>query len=253
MLPRELTDLHIHVGAAVAPHILWSIAHQQGFKLPVKDYWEFVQLISASPDKVRSLDEYLHILHTVTEKIQSSPAAIERSVYESVIGIDLAGSEEHAMELRPKDAEQYAGLYARAREAGLKTTVHTGETPGTGADGVRAVIELLRPHRIGHGVQAAWDDNVMKMLREQDITLEICPSSNLSTRAVSGWDEMKHVVRTFLDRKVKITINTDGPYLLDTDMKREIELLLQHGILDDAEVDQCLSWAREASFLEGGS
>ena len=42
---RELSDLHIHVGGAVAPHILWSIAHQQGFKLPVKNYWDFVKLI----------------------------------------------------------------------------------------------------------------------------------------------------------------------------------------------------------------
>jgi adenosine deaminase len=331
---RWLSDLHIHVGGAVAPHVLWSIAHQQGFKLPVKNYWEFVELTSASSNKVKSLDEYLHILHTVTEKIQSSPAAIERSIYEiigkeyrgsrvsrielrfnpmkrnlggerdldhiihaairgmdrasleydcqaglifclarefdarlneiilekaikyrrrGVVGIDLAGSEEHALELRPKDAERYADIYRRARAAGLKTTVHTGETPGTGADGVRAVVELLQPTRIGHGVRAAYDENAMKMLRTQDVTLEICPSSNLSTRAVSGWDEMKHVIRTFLDRKVKITINTDGPYLLDTDMKREIELLQHHGILDDAEIDQCLVNAAEASFLPGGT
>jgi adenosine deaminase len=329
---RELTDLHIHVGGAVAPHVLWSIAHQQGFKLPVKDYWEFVDLVSASSNKVQSLQDYLHILHTVTEKIQSSPAAIERSVYEiigkeyrgsrvsrielrfnpmkrnlggerdldhiihaairgmdraaleydcraglifclarefdprlneiildkaikyrrrGVVAIDLAGSEDHALELRPEDAKPYAEMYARARAAGLKTTVHTGETTSTGADGVRAAIELLRPHRIGHGVKAAYDETAMKLLREQGIVLELCPSSNLSTRAVSGWDELKHVIRTFLDRKVKITINTDGPYLLETDMQRELVLLREHGILDEAEIDQCLAWANEASFLRG--
>jgi len=327
---RELTDLHIHVGASVAPHILWAIAHQQGFKLPVRNYWEFVDLVSAKGDKVKSLQDYLHILHTVTEKIQSSPAAIERSVYEiigkefrgshvsrielrfnpmkrnlsgerdldhiihaairgmdravleygcqagllfclarefdarlneiilekaikykkrGVLGIDLAGSEEHALELRPEDAVRYAELYQRAREAGLRTTVHTGETPGTGADGVRAVVELLQPERIGHGVQAAYDEGAMKLLRDRGVVLELCPSSNLSTRAVSGWEEMKHVIRTFLDRKVKFTINTDGTYLLDTDMQRELALLREHGILDDAEIDQCLAWAREATFL----
>ena len=330
---RELIDLHIHVGGAVAPHILWSMAHQQGFKLPVRDYWEFVDLVTAKGEKVQSLQDYLKILHTWTEKIQSSPAAIERSVYEvigkeyrgsyvsaielrfnpmkrnlggerdldhiihaairgmdratmeygcqaglifclarefdaklneiilekaikyrrrGVVGIDLAGSEEHALELRPEDARRYADLYRRAREAGLKTTVHTGETPGTGAEGVRAVLELLQPHRIGHGVQAAYDEPAMKMLREQGVVLEICPSSNLSTRAVSGWDELRHVVRTFLDRGVRITINTDGPYLLDTDMKREIELCLAHEVLSEPEIDQCLAWAREASFLSGG-
>ena len=49
-MARELVDLHIHLGGAVAPHILWSIAHQQGFRLPVKSYWEFVDLITARPD-----------------------------------------------------------------------------------------------------------------------------------------------------------------------------------------------------------
>jgi len=327
---RELIDLHIHVGGAVAPHVLWSIAHEHGFKLPVKDYWEFVELVTATPDKVASLQDYLSILHTWTEKIQSSPAAIERSVYEiigkeyrgsrvtsielrfnpmkrnlggerdldhiiaaairgmdratleygcqaglifclarefdarlneiilekaikyrrrGVVGIDLAGSEEHALELRPAEVVRYADLYSRAREAGLKTTVHTGETPGTGAEGVRACAELLRPHRIGHGVRAADDEGAMRLLRQQGIVLEICPSSNLATRAVSGWEEMRQVVRTLLDRGVKLTINTDGPYLLDTDLKREIELVEKHAVLDAAEIDRCLAWAREASFL----
>ncbi len=57
-------------------------------------------------------------------------------------------------------------------------------------------------------------------------------------------------MRTFLDHKVKFTINTDGPYLLDTDMKTEVQLLLQHEILSEQEVDQCLHWARESTFIE---
>src|SRR6185295_15032932 len=219
-MPRDLIDLHIHVGGAVAPHILWSIAHSQGFKLPVKSYWDFVELITARPGKVASLEEYLKIMHTWTEKIQSSPSAIERSVYEvigkeyrgsrvthielrfnpmkrnlnseldldhiihaalrgmdravleygvkmglifclarefdhklnsiivdkaikyrtrGVYGIDLAGTETNAMELKPERVAEYEDLFARARAAGLKTTIHTGETAGTGAEGVIAV------------------------------------------------------------------------------------------------------------------
>jgi len=95
----ELGDLHIHVGGAVAPHIMWSIAHDQGFKLPVHTYWEFCDLISAHPDKVRSQDDYLAILHQYTEKIQSSPAAIERSVHE-VIGKEFRSSRVTLIELR---------------------------------------------------------------------------------------------------------------------------------------------------------
>lgn len=329
-MARDLIDLHIHVGGAVAPHILWSIAHQQGFKLPVKNYFDFVELITSRPGKVGSLDDYLKILHTWTEKIQSSPSAIERSVYEiigkeyrssrvtqielrfnpmkrnlnseldldhiihaalrgmdravleygvkaglifclarefdhslnsiivdkaikyrtrGVHGIDLAGTEKNAMELRPDVVTHYEDLFARARRAGLKCTVHTGETRGTGAEGVMAVLEKLKPHRIGHGIRAAYDETAMKMLREQDVTLELCPTSNLHTKAVEGLDEFRHIVRTFWDRRVKFTINTDGPYLLETDMQREIELMEKNAILTEHQVDQTLAWARQASFI----
>jgi adenosine deaminase len=331
-MPRDLVDLHIHVGGAVAPHVLWSIAHDQGFKLPVSDYWEFKELVSARPGKVRSLDEYLAVLHTWTEKIQSSPQAMERSVYEvigkeyrssrvslielrfnpmkrnvggerdldhivhaalrgmdravleygvraglifclarefelrlneilvekaikyrrrGVVGIDLAGTEQHALELRPEEIGRYRPLFARARAAGLKTTVHTGETVGTGAEGVRAVIEALDPHRIGHGICAAKDDAVMDLLRERGIVLEICPSSNLATRAVARLEELGAVLRRFWDHGVKFTINTDGPYLLDTNMRSEVRLLRDAGILTDEQIDQTLRWAREATFIDG--
>jgi adenosine deaminase len=327
---RELVDLHIHVGGAVAPHVLWSIAHQQGFKLPVKNYFEFVELITARPGKVTNLDDYLKILHTWTEKIQSSPMAIERSVYEvigkeyrgsrvsqielrfnpmkrnlsseldldhiihaalrgmdravleynvkvglifclarefdhklnaiivekaikyrsrGVCGIDLAGTETNALELKPEIVANYVDLFERARQAGLKCTVHTGETRGTGAEGVIAVVERLKPNRIGHGIRAAYDESAMKLLRERDVVLELCPTSNLHTNAVENIEEFKHIVKTFWDRGIKVTINTDGPYLLDTDMRKEIELVESNGVLTPAQVDQTLAWARQYSFI----
>lgn len=329
-MSRDLIDLHIHVGGAVAPHILWSIAHQQGFKLPVRNYFEFVELITARQGTVRSLEDYLKIMHTWTEKIQSSPLAIERSIYEiigkeyrgsrvtqielrfnpmkrnlnseldldhiiqsalhgmdkavleygvraclifclarefdhktnaiilekaikyrsrGVLGIDLAGTEKDALELKAEMVPQYEDLFARARKAGLKTTVHTGETAGTGADGVVAVVERLKPHRIGHGIRAAYDEAAMKLLKERDVVLELCPTSNLHTRAVDGIKELEHIVRTLWDRGVKITINTDGPYLLDTDMRTEIDLVEKNGILTPQQVDQTLQWAKQHSFI----
>ena len=327
---RELIDLHIHVGGAVAPHVLWSLAHNQGFKLPTKNYFEFVEMITARSDNVSNLDDYLRIMHTWTEKIQSSPMAIERSVYEvigkefrgsqvtqielrfnpmkrnldstldldhiihaalrgmdratleygvraglifclarefdhrlnsiilekairyrhrGVVGIDLAGTETRALELDREQVGVYEDLFQRARAAGLKTTVHTGETHGTGAEGVVAVVDRLRPHRIGHGIRAAYDESAMKLLREQDVVLELCPTSNLHTHAVSGVDELKHIVQTFLDRGVKVTLNTDGPYLLETDMQSEVALVEKHGIMTPEQVDQALAWAREYSFI----
>src|SRR5581483_7791151 len=101
----ELTDLHIHVGGAVAPHVLWAIAHDLGFKLPVKSYWDFCDLVYADPKKVASLGDYLEIMHLWTEKIQSSPSAIERSVYE-VIGKEYRGSRVTQIELRFNPAKR---------------------------------------------------------------------------------------------------------------------------------------------------
>ncbi len=82
----ELTELHAHVGGVVDPAIMWSIAHQQGIRLPTKDYWQFVELITVThPDKVNNLAEY-DLIFRWTELIQSSPLAIERSVYEIIGG-----------------------------------------------------------------------------------------------------------------------------------------------------------------------
>ena len=329
-MARELSDLHIHVGGAVAPHVLWSIAHDQGLKLPVSSYWEFKELVSARPGKVRSLDEYLAVLHQWTERIQSSPQAMERSVYEvigkeyrssrvslielrfnpmkrnvggerdldhiihaalrgmdravleygvqaglifclarefplelnqilvekairyrrrGVVGIDLAGTERNALELMPGEVHRYRELYAAARKAGLKTTVHTGETAGTGSEGVRAVVEELEPHRIGHGICAARDERVMDLLRERGVVLEICPSSNLATRAVTSLDELGAILQRFWDQGVKFTINTDGPYLLDTNMRSEVRMLRDAGVLSDEQIEQTFQWAREATFI----
>ena len=101
-----------------------------------------------------------------------------------VVGIDLAGPEMHTLELGA-EVEGYRDLFARARAAGMGTTVHTGETQYTAVPGVLAVLEKLRPSRIGHGVAAAASEEAVRKLAEAGTVLEICPSSNLRTHAVS--------------------------------------------------------------------
>ncbi len=326
---EDLTDLHIHVGGAVAPHVLWAIAHDSGFKLPVKSYWDFCELVYADPNKVTSLGDYLDIMHQWTEKIQSSPSAIERSVYEvigkeyrssrvsmielrfnpmkrnvggerdldyiiaaalrgmdracldygvkagiifclarefdyalneiivkkaekwrnhGIIGIDIAGPEQHVTELG-KDVERYRDLFDRARKVGLGTTVHTGETSHTGVEGVLAVIEKLKPARIGHGIAAAQSEEAMRKLVEQNIVLELCPSSNLRTHAVTGLPDLKRVFDKLRQAGVRMTINTDGTYLLGTTLRKEFNLLVGEGIISDGEARQFIANARAASFM----
>ena len=84
------------------------------------------------------------------------------------------------------------------------------------------VVELLEPDRIGHGVKAAYDPRAMAMIRERGIVLEICPTSNLNTRVVSGWDEFRWIFDTFRRNDVRFTINTDGPEMLKTYIRDEL-------------------------------
>ena len=63
--------------------------------------------------------------------------------------------------------------------------------------------------------------------------------------------EMREVLQKLWRNGVRFTINTDGPYLLDTDMRREVEMLRTNGVLADEQIDQALRWAREATFVEG--
>jgi adenosine deaminase len=96
--PRTpLTELHVHLGAAVTPAIMWGIAHAQGIRLPTKDYWAFRDLITVGRRR-RSFEAYLALFHW-TELIQSSPTAVERSVYE-VIGGAYRRSNVTRLELR---------------------------------------------------------------------------------------------------------------------------------------------------------
>jgi len=81
-----LAELHVHLGGSVDPAVMWTIAHDQGIKLPSKDYWDFVELTTVPLDgRMKSLDEYAELFYW-TELIQSSPEAIERSIHQTIGG-----------------------------------------------------------------------------------------------------------------------------------------------------------------------
>jgi adenosine deaminase len=85
-ISREgLAELHTHLGGSVDPAVMWSLAHDQGIALPVKDYWDFVELVTVDPRGVRGLPE-LDEIYKWTELIQSSPVAVERSVHGAIGG-----------------------------------------------------------------------------------------------------------------------------------------------------------------------
>ena len=86
LFEEGLAELHTHLGGSVASDIMWSLAHEQGIALPTRDYWEFDRLVTVSdPRGVPDLDSLDRIYH-LTELIQSSPLAVERSVHAAIGG-----------------------------------------------------------------------------------------------------------------------------------------------------------------------
>jgi adenosine deaminase len=334
MKPEEgLAELHTHLGGSVASEILWSLAHEQGIALPVKDYWEFDRLVTVSDTRgVENLDALDAIYHW-TELIQSSPLAVERSVHAAIggayrsqgittlelrfnpmkrnrggerdldhiilaairgldrasleypqvraglilmmdrtfaarlneiivekatrwaprgiVGVDIAGPRPGGAGSR-YDYGQVVPMVEAAREAGLGVTIHVGEEGGDmGREEIGEVVELLHPDRIGHGILAAGDPELMRALRDAGVVLEICPTSNLLTKALHDEDEVRATFRAFVEHGVPFTIATDGPEMMRTHLRDELELLTRIGALDEDEIREANLRAHEASFLRG--
>jgi adenosine deaminase len=321
-LTKPLAELHFHLGTSLEPAILWSLAHEQGIRLPSKDFWEFNDMITLNKDSV-TWEDYHKMFHW-TELIQSSPRAMERTLYEAItgayrvnnitlseplfnpiyrnrggeqdldqiilaalrgmeraliefpnvkaglilaldrrlpfevnsvivkkaikysgrgiVGIDIAGPNKEGFQYA-----DYAKLYKEAREAGLRTTVHTGEEGSP--EEMAHVLDVLDLDRINHGIKAAFDKEVMKKVRERDLTLCICPTSNLVLNLVDGIEGFRFVIRTLYDNGVKFCFNTDNPVMLKTNLIKEIEIIRKNAILNEEEIDQTIQWAFDASFI----
>ena len=158
-----------------------------------------------------------------------------------VVALDIAGDEAGY----PLDA--HIPAFAYASEKHLGRIAHAGEA--LGPESVWLALKHLRPSRIGHGVKAAYDPRTMAILRERGIVLEICPTSNINTRVVSGWDEFRWIFDTFRRNGVRFTINTDGPELLRTYIRDELTTLGRLGILSAEEQRWTIETARQASFV----
>lgn len=319
---KELAELHFHIGQSVEPSILWSIAHQQGIKLPSKDYWEFHDLITLNKPHV-SWKDY-HSLYHLTELIQSSPDAIERSVYATitgayrvnnttllepsfnpmlrnrggerdldqiilgalhgmekaliefpqiragliftldkrlsfaqnkvivekaikyhrrgVVGIDIAGVKRSSF-----DFKDYTSLFAAAHDAGLKTTIHIGEEGDISE--MEYALKHLKVDRINHGIRAVESKSLLSYLRKQDLTLCICPHSNLRVGFVKDIYHLKKIIQTLWSNEVKFCINTDSPAMFKTTLKKEIQLMIDYDILTPEQIDQTVKWAFAATFI----
>jgi adenosine deaminase len=167
-----------------------------------------------------------------------------------VVGVDIAGPRPNGERY---DYRQVQPMVEEARAAGLGVTIHVGEEGGDmGREELAEVLEVLRPDRIGHGILAAGDEELMRDLKAAEVVLEICPTSNLLTKALPDEDAVRDVFRTFVEHGVRFTIATDGPEMMHTHLRDELELLLRIGALTQDELDETNLRGHESSFVRGG-
>ncbi|PHQ49003.1 adenosine deaminase [Streptomyces cinnamoneus] len=141
---------------------------------------------------------------------------------------------------------QFKPYFDRAIAAGLHSVPHAGET--TGPQTIWDALTELRAERIGHGTSATQDPRLLAHLAEHRIPLEVCPTSNLATRAVTDLDH--HPVREMVQAGVLVTINSDDPPMFGTDLNTEYGVAARLLDLDARGLAELAKNAVEASFMD---
>ena len=131
------------------------------------------------------------------------------------------------------------------KEAGLKVTVHSGEN--TPASAVVETIQTVQPDRIGHGIHIIEDLQALELVRELGITLEVNPWSNYLTNSVRTIEE--HPLKKLFDLGVKVTINSDDPEVLETNLNNEYRIAHEVLGMSMDDIAACNRVACEASFI----
>jgi aminodeoxyfutalosine deaminase len=156
----------------------------------------------------------------------------------SIVGIGIGGDE------RRTGAEPFRELYAEAREAGLRLTAHAGET--VGPESIWGALNI-GAERIGHGLSAQHDAELMEILAERQVPIEICITSNVRTGSCPSF--LEHPVRRYFDSGLMITLNSDDPALFGSDLSSEYRLAEREFQFTQEQLRELASNSIEASFL----
>ncbi len=165
-------------------------------------------------------------------------AAEMRGAHPSIVGIGIGGDE------RRTGAEPFRELYAEAREAGLHLTAHAGES--VGPEGIWGALNI-GAERIGHGLTAIHDAELVDVLSERQIPLEICVSSNVRTGCCVQLCD--HPIRRYFDAGVMVTLNSDDPAMFLSDLENEYRLSQDEFGFTNEHLRELAANSIEASFL----
>lgn len=157
-----------------------------------------------------------------------------------ITGFNMAGEE------RMGTVADYAKAFDIARDAGLGLTIHAGEV--CGAFSVRDALDLVRPSRIGHGVRAIEDADLVRRLADLGTVLEVCPGSNIALKVFP--DFRSHSLPALRDAGVRVTISSDDPPFFRTSLKREYEIAAEEFGFTEADINGMTRTALEAAFVD---
>ena len=156
----------------------------------------------------------------------------------NVVAVGIGGDEARG------PADWFRDLYKKAADNGLHLTAHAGET--TGPESVWGALNI-GAERIGHGLAAAEDSELMEVMAQKQVPLEVCVSSNLRTGACVRVEE--HPLRKFFDHGLMVTLNTDDPAMFQTSLTHEYELAQQEFGFTEEHLRELARNSFEASFL----
>lgn len=155
-----------------------------------------------------------------------------------VCAVDIAGAES----LYP--TERFAPVFEKVREYGLPATIHAGEAAGP--ESMKTAL-AFGAKRIGHGVAAVEDPKLVRRLIEEQITLEVCVTSNYQTKVVPSIEA--HPIRRLFNAGVRVTVNSDNRTVSNTNVRKELDILRNVFGFKEQEIEKMEEYAWEARFL----
>ncbi len=217
--------------------------HEEGRGMPIEAYTEAIEDARVAVE--RDLGLVMRWIYDIPGEagLPSADSTLDYALHhapDGLVGFGLGGPEIGV----PR--AQFAPHFEAARAAGLRSVPHAGET--TGPQTIWDALQLLGAERIGHGTTAVHDPALLVHLAEQGVPLEVCPSSNVATRAVAALDE--HPIRALRDAGVVVTVNSDDPPMFGTTLNREYEIAAGLLDLDRAGVAELARTAVRASFAD---
>jgi len=218
-----------------------ALSHHQGFSFEEVTDWVIQAINKAQkdfPTQVRLIVQMGR--HEPQFARRLAELAVSRKD-QGVVAVDLAGDEEHF------SAGKFIDIMRWAKKQGLYITAHAGECKNCPASNVYEAVEAIKADRIGHGVHAMDDIAVVDLLQRKNITLEMCPTSNLQTGSIYGlW---QHPLLSFHRLGIPVTINTDDPSISNITLTDEY-IVACHGMgVQFSVLKEMILNAARAAFL----